>query len=62
VVAGAVTLLATGIAAGITYPRSGELLDLVNAWNRAHPGEQVDVGWAPSIEVAPQADAAPRDR
>ena len=46
---GAVTLLATGIAAVAIAPKGGDLLDVINGWNVGHPDQQFTLG-AHSIE------------
>jgi len=51
-VASGATLLVSSVVALAIAPRSGELLDLVNAWNRAHPTEPVELADTPFIEQA----------
>lgn len=42
-VGGVIGALATGLVGAAIYPRRGEVLDVINAWNTAHPDRPFEI-------------------
>jgi hypothetical protein len=62
--AGVASLAVGGLVAALVHPRRGEVVDLVNGWNLAHPDQPLEVQpvlVVPALAEGPTMTGAPMD-